>query len=93
MQLEPTEFLIDARDLYRRGLLRKEGGVEAMDHYFHQVAPDGRARPVDQVLPHYARERRPTESADAQRGEAERRPELERDRSASAKARQERSDS
>ena len=46
--------LIDARDLYRRGLLRKEGGLEAMDHYFHQVAPDGRARPVDQVLPQYA---------------------------------------
>jgi DNA-binding HxlR family transcriptional regulator len=46
--------LIDARDLYHRGLLRKEGGLEAMDHYFHQVAPEGRARPVDQVLPHYA---------------------------------------
>src|SRR5258706_11883687 len=29
--------LIDARDLYHRGLLRKEGGLEAMDHYFHQV--------------------------------------------------------
>jgi hypothetical protein len=25
-----------------------------MDHYFHQVAPEGRARPVDQVLPRYA---------------------------------------
>jgi len=49
--------LIDARDLYQRGLLRKEGGLEAMDHYFHQVAPEGRARPVDQVLPQYARER------------------------------------
>jgi DNA-binding HxlR family transcriptional regulator len=46
--------LIDARDLYQRGLLRKEGGPEAMDHYFHQVAPEGRARPVDQVLPRYA---------------------------------------
>ncbi|MGH7336551.1 MAG: SCP2 sterol-binding domain-containing protein, partial [Myxococcota bacterium] len=49
--------LIDARDLYQRGLLLKEGGLEAMDHYFHQVAPEGRARPVDQVLPQYARER------------------------------------
>ena len=49
--------LIDARDLYQRGLLRKEGGLEAMDHYFHQVAPEGRARQVDQVLPHYASER------------------------------------
>ena len=43
--------LIDARDLFRRGLLRKEGGPEAMDHYFHQVAREGRAQPVDQILP------------------------------------------
>jgi hypothetical protein len=43
--------LIDARDLFRRGLLLKEGGPEAMDHFFHQVAPEGRARRVDQVLP------------------------------------------
>ena len=49
--------LIDARDLHQRGLLRKEGSLEAMDHYFHQVAPAGRARPIEQVLPHYARER------------------------------------
>jgi hypothetical protein len=27
----------DARDLYKRGLITKEGGREAMDHYFHQV--------------------------------------------------------
>jgi DNA-binding HxlR family transcriptional regulator len=43
--------LIDARDLFRRGLLQKEGGPEAMDHYFHQVASEGRARPLDQILP------------------------------------------
>jgi len=49
--------LIDARDLYKRGLLLKEGGHEAMDHYFHQVAPEGRARPVDQVLPQHSLER------------------------------------
>ena len=29
---------VDARDATKRGLLTKEGGREAMDHYFHQVA-------------------------------------------------------
>ena len=29
--------LADDRDLYDRGLITKEGGREAMDHYFHQV--------------------------------------------------------
>jgi DNA-binding HxlR family transcriptional regulator len=29
--------LLDARDVYRRGLMSKEGGREAMDDYFHQV--------------------------------------------------------
>ncbi len=29
---------VDARDAAKRGLLTKEGGREAMDHYFHQVA-------------------------------------------------------
>jgi DNA-binding HxlR family transcriptional regulator len=29
--------LADASDLYRRGLIAKEGGREAMDRYFHQV--------------------------------------------------------
>jgi hypothetical protein len=29
--------LFDARDVVRRGLMTKEGGREAMDHYFHQV--------------------------------------------------------
>jgi hypothetical protein len=28
----------NAADLYKRGLLTKEGSREAMDHYFHQVA-------------------------------------------------------
>ena len=30
--------LQDARDVYQRGLMTKEGGREAMDHYFHQIA-------------------------------------------------------
>jgi DNA-binding HxlR family transcriptional regulator len=30
--------LADASDLYKRGLITKEGGREAMDHYFHQVS-------------------------------------------------------
>ena len=29
--------LLDARDVFRRGLLAKEGGRWAMDRYFHQV--------------------------------------------------------
>jgi DNA-binding HxlR family transcriptional regulator len=49
--------LIDARDLYKRGFLVKEGGPQAMDHYFHQAVPAGRALPVDQVLPLHASER------------------------------------
>ena len=35
--------LLDARDAAKRGLLTKEGGREAMDHYFHQVAHMGGA--------------------------------------------------
>lgn len=38
--------LVDARDVYKRGLLTKEGGPEAMDDYFHQVAREGRPAPV-----------------------------------------------
>ena len=30
--------LLDARDLYKRGLMTKEGGREALDHYFHQIS-------------------------------------------------------
>jgi len=30
--------LANASDLYQRGLITKEGGREAMDHYFHQVS-------------------------------------------------------
>ena len=29
----------DARELVRSGALIKEGGDEAMDHYFHQIQP------------------------------------------------------
>ena len=35
--------LIDARDVYKRGLLVKEGGHAAMDHYFHQVSRGNRS--------------------------------------------------
>jgi DNA-binding HxlR family transcriptional regulator len=34
--------VLDARDVYRRGLLAKEGGRWAMDHYFHQVPSSDR---------------------------------------------------
>ena len=30
--------IIDARDLYKRGLITKDGGREAMDHYFMQIS-------------------------------------------------------
>jgi hypothetical protein len=30
--------LANGSDLYKRGLITKEGGHEAMDHYFHQVS-------------------------------------------------------
>jgi hypothetical protein len=30
--------LLDVRDLFRRGLMTKDGTAEAMDHYFAQVA-------------------------------------------------------
>jgi hypothetical protein len=36
--------LVDARDVFKRGLMTKEGGREAMDFYFHQVATPGVAR-------------------------------------------------
>jgi DNA-binding HxlR family transcriptional regulator len=42
--------LVDARDVYRRALLAKEGGREAMDHYFHQVAePERTQAPRDRA--------------------------------------------
>jgi DNA-binding HxlR family transcriptional regulator len=30
--------IVDARDLYKRGLITKDGGREAMDHYFMQIS-------------------------------------------------------
>jgi hypothetical protein len=30
--------VLDARDLYKRGLITKDGGREAMDHYFMQIS-------------------------------------------------------
>jgi DNA-binding HxlR family transcriptional regulator len=35
--------LVDSGDAFRRGLLRKDGGREAMDRYFYQVARPPRA--------------------------------------------------
>jgi DNA-binding HxlR family transcriptional regulator len=40
--------LLDARDVVKRGLMTKEGGSWAMDHYFHQVpaaGPDEESKP------------------------------------------------
>lgn len=48
--------LVDARDVYKRGLLTKEGGAEAMDDYFHQVAREGRPSPAARALEVHARE-------------------------------------
>jgi DNA-binding HxlR family transcriptional regulator len=36
---------LDARDAARRGLLKKDGGPEAMDFYFHQIARGGDTDP------------------------------------------------
>jgi DNA-binding HxlR family transcriptional regulator len=43
--------LADARDLYKRGLLTKEGGRQAMDDYFHQVSQSdpAAARPREEA--------------------------------------------
>ncbi len=35
--------LLDARDAVKRGLLTKDGGPDALDHYFHQIARPPRA--------------------------------------------------
>jgi len=34
--------LLDARDVVRRGLMTKDGGSQALDHYFHRVSSLGR---------------------------------------------------
>ncbi len=49
--------LVDARDVYKRGLLVKEGGPQAMDHYFHQVAREGRPSPAPRALEAHPGER------------------------------------
>jgi DNA-binding HxlR family transcriptional regulator len=36
--------LVSAREMHRKGLMSKEGGREALDHYFHQVPHPGRAK-------------------------------------------------
>jgi DNA-binding HxlR family transcriptional regulator len=38
--------LVDPRDAFKRGLLTKDGGREALDHYFYQLARPG-ASPAD----------------------------------------------
>lgn len=37
---------LDARDAAKRGLLKKDGGPEAMDFYFHQIARGGSEAPA-----------------------------------------------
>ncbi len=39
--------LVDARDVVRQGLMTKEGGREAMDHYFHQVSTPERSSELE----------------------------------------------
>ncbi|HZO10112.1 MAG TPA: winged helix-turn-helix transcriptional regulator [Myxococcota bacterium] len=36
--------LVSAREMHRQGLMSKEGGRQALDHYFHQVPHPGRAK-------------------------------------------------
>jgi DNA-binding HxlR family transcriptional regulator len=53
--------VLDARDLYKRGLITKDGGREAMDHYFMQISrpaagADGGATGAPDAAPR-ARER------------------------------------
>ena len=38
--------LLSARDVHRQGLMSKEGGRHALDHYFHQVPPAGSSQEV-----------------------------------------------
>ena len=37
--------IADAKDVYRQGLMTKDGGREAMDFYFHQIARQKDAPP------------------------------------------------
>ena len=37
--------LLDARDVVRRGLMTKDGGSQALDHYFHRVSTLGSGGP------------------------------------------------
>jgi DNA-binding HxlR family transcriptional regulator len=54
--------LVSAREAFAAGRLRKEGGREKMDDYFHQVSRGRRTKPRPQ-----ARERRPVGARTAQR--------------------------
>jgi hypothetical protein len=38
--------IADAKDVYRQGLMTKDGGREAMDYYFHQIARAGKKKPA-----------------------------------------------
>jgi len=42
--------LVGARDLINRGLLTKEGGPQAMDHYFHQVSQPATENAADELF-------------------------------------------
>ena len=39
--------LVSAREMHRRGLMSKEGGREALDHYFHQVPHPERTKETE----------------------------------------------
>jgi DNA-binding HxlR family transcriptional regulator len=43
--------ILDARDLYKRGLMTKEGSREAMDHYFLQISRPATARAKERSNP------------------------------------------
>ncbi len=43
--------LADAREVFRRGLMTKEGGREALDHYFYQIPRSRTARSAAQPQP------------------------------------------
>jgi len=50
--------LVDAREVFAKGLLTKEGGREAMDRFFHQVSrPSGAASSSDAAGADHPRER------------------------------------
>lgn len=50
--------LRDARDVYREGLMTKDGGREALDYYFHRIPVAGNAKPAGAQVPRASRRAR-----------------------------------